>query len=67
MAIENNTNNQKQEVEVIIKRHKQLFDLLRHPNELWKVLLSLFLIIELTKCLTLCEPIINGKKVLLKK
>jgi len=45
MVTENNTNNQKQEVEVIIKRHKQLFDLLRHPNELWKVLLSLFLII----------------------
>ena len=45
MATENNTNNKKQEVEVIIKRHKQLFDLLRHPNELWKVLLSLFLII----------------------
>lgn len=45
MATENNTNNQKQEVEVVIKRHKQLFDLLRHPNELWKVLLSLFLII----------------------
>ena len=38
-------NNKKQEVEVVIKRHKQLFDLLRHPNELWKVLLSLFLII----------------------
>lgn len=45
MDTENNTNNKKQEVEVIIKRHKQLFDLLRHPNELWKVLLSLFLII----------------------
>ena len=45
MTTENNINNKKQEVEVIIKRHKQLFDLLRHPNELWKVLLSLFLII----------------------
>lgn len=45
MAKENNKNNKKQEVEVIIKRHKHLFDLLRHPNELWKVLLSLFLII----------------------
>ena len=45
MTTENNTNNRKQEVEVIIKRHKQLFDLLKHPNELWKVLLSLFLII----------------------
>ena len=30
-------------MEVIIKQHKKLFDLLRHPNELWKVLLSLFL------------------------
>lgn len=45
MTTKNNANNKKPEVEVIIKRHKQLFDLLRHPNELWKVLLSLFLII----------------------
>ncbi len=45
MSTKSKTINQKPEVEVIIKRHKQLFDLLRHPNELWKVLLSLFLII----------------------
>lgn len=33
------------EVEVVIKRHKQLFELLNRPKEMWKVLFSLFLII----------------------
>lgn len=32
-------------VEVIIKHHKQLFDLLNDPNKMWRVLLMLFLII----------------------
>jgi hypothetical protein len=40
-----NKNGQEPKVEVVIKRHKQLFDLLNHPNEMWKVLFSLFLII----------------------
>ena len=35
MATENNTNNKKPEVEIVIKRHKQLFDLLRHPYQLF--------------------------------
>lgn len=38
-------NGHEPKVEVVIKRHKQLFELLNHPNEMWKVLFSLFLII----------------------
>ncbi|MBR1415675.1 MAG: hypothetical protein IJ570_07430 [Prevotella sp.] len=40
-----NENGQEPKVEVVIKRHKQLFDLLNHPKEMWKVLFLLFLII----------------------
>lgn len=32
-------------VEIIIKRHQQLFELLSNPKRMWRVLLSLFLII----------------------
>ena len=32
-------------VEIEIKRHQQLFELLSNPNRMWRVLLSLFLII----------------------
>ena len=40
-----NENGQEPKVEVVIKRHKQLFDLQNHPKEMWKVLFLLFLII----------------------
>lgn len=33
------------EVEIVIVRHKQLFDLLKNPREMWRVLLSLFLLV----------------------
>ena len=36
---------EKPEVEIIIKRHQQLFELLQNPQMMWRVLLSLFLII----------------------
>ncbi len=32
-------------IEVQIVRHKQLFDILKNPSEMWRVLLSLFIII----------------------
>jgi len=32
------------EMEIVIKRHQQLFDLLNDPHRMWRVLLSLFLI-----------------------
>ena len=36
---------QKPEMEIVIKRHQQLFELLNDPHRMWRVLLSLFLII----------------------
>jgi len=33
------------EVKIIVKRHQQLFELLNDPHRMWRVLLSLFLII----------------------
>ena len=33
------------EVEVVIVRHKQLFDLLQNPRAMWRVLLSLFFLV----------------------
>lgn len=46
--IENNTHTTNQEtpkVEVLIVRHKQLFETLKNPRMMWRVLLSLFFII----------------------
>ncbi len=37
--------NQVSEVKIIVKRHQQLFELLNDPHRMWRVLLSLFLII----------------------
>lgn len=37
--------NQASEVSIVIKRHQQLFELLNDPRRMWRVLLSLFLII----------------------
>lgn len=40
-----NKNIKSPEMEIVIKRHQQLFDLLSNPKRMWRVLLSLFLII----------------------
>lgn len=46
-----NPNNQQQtpenqpKIEITVKRHQQLFELLKDPNKLWRVLASLFLVI----------------------
>lgn len=37
--------NQASDVNIIVKRHQQLFELLNDPHRMWRVLLSLFLII----------------------
>lgn len=39
------TKSKSPEMEIVIKRHQQLFELLNDPHRMWRVLLSLFLII----------------------
>lgn len=45
-----NNENKAPKVEIEIKRHQQLFELLSDPNRMWRVLLSLFLIIVVLFC-----------------
>ena len=40
-----NTNNQKPELEVVVKHHKQLLELLEKPRLMWRAMLLLFLIL----------------------
>lgn len=37
--------NQKQEVEIVVKHHKQLLDILEKPKLMWRAMLMLFLVL----------------------